>query len=80
MPSRKVGLAKIIGSAILIMLLPGIVWFTRNLIEYNKWWGSLPPAGEMKNIDDTSANPVMVIIRRTLRWDGSLPEMCGEGR
>ena len=58
------GWIKIISSAILIMLLPGIVWFTGNLIEYNKWWDSLPPNGEMKNIDDTSDNPVLVIIRR----------------
>ncbi len=56
------------------MLLPGIVWFTGNLVEYNKWWDSLPPAGEMKNIDDTNDNPALVMIRRTLRWNGSLLE------
>ncbi len=77
MAPQKASWIKIISSVILIMLLPGVVWFTGNLIEYNKWWDRLPPAGEMKNIDDTSANPVMVIIRRTLRWDGSLPGSCG---
>lgn len=74
MSPQKAGWIKIISSAILMMLLPGIVWFTGNLIEYNQWWGRLPLYGEMKNIDDTSANPVMVIVRRTLRWDGSLLE------
>lgn len=68
---------KSLSVAILIMLLPGTVWFTRNVIEYNKWWDSLPLYGEMRNIDDTSANPMMVFIRRTLRWDGSLPGSCG---
>lgn len=74
MPAQKSGWIKIISSTILIMLLPGIVWFTGNLIEYNKWWNRLPLYGEMKNINDTSTNPVMVFIRRTFRWDGSLLE------
>ncbi len=65
---------KIISAAILVVLFPGFVRFARNAIEYNKWWDSLPLHGEMRNIDDTSANPVMVFIRRTTLWNGSLLE------
>ena len=74
MTAQKTGWMKILGVAILIVLLPGAVWFAGNVIEYNKWWDGLPLFGEMKNIDDTGANPVMVFIRRTVRWDGSLLE------
>ena len=62
---------KVIGIIISTIVLLGIAWFTRNQIEYTRWWNRLPPNHELKHINDTNVNPILAFIRRGLNWSGA---------